>query len=419
MKLANMKVGKRLGLGFGTAVVLSVAIGAMAWWGLGTLDKANGARARQRQKVVTTQSVLTNMATIRGVVLTLAGEKNSEKRAALKSELQVLRTGYRKELDGLRAAEEGAAGKQKLENVEQKIADWRTVNNQIFEFSDKGKNDDAMSIARTTGGVHQAAIETAVKDYMKLCETLVAQANVEGKRIQSMVNWMLGLLTLVVVAFSSGFGLLVTKSIAAPISASMDVVRRISGGDVTQDVPKELQSRKDEMGELASAMQIMTDSLRKLLGGISGGVQTLASSATELSAVSKQTAAGVASMSEKTNAVASAAEEASASTLTVATGMEESSTSLASVASATEEMSATVGDIAANTAKARSISEQATTQAQTITEQMQKLGQAAQEIGAGDGDHHQHLGADQPAGPERDDRSGACGSGGQGIRRGS
>ena len=125
----------------------------------------------------------------------------------------------------------------------------------------------------------------------------------------------------------------------------------------------------------------MKNSLRRLLGGIADGVQTLASSATELSSVSKQTASGTASIAEKARAVAAAAEESSANTLSIASGMEQSSTSLSSVASATEEMSATVGDIAANTGRARSISEQATVQAQTITDQMQKLGQAAQEIG--------------------------------------
>jgi methyl-accepting chemotaxis protein len=86
-------------------------------------------------------------------------------------------------------------------------------------------------------------------------------------------------------------------------------------------------------------------------------------------------------MSEKANGVAVAAEEASAATLSVASGMEQSSASLTSVASATEEMSATVGDIASNTARARVTSEQATSKALVISEQMQKLGLAAQEIG--------------------------------------
>jgi len=125
----------------------------------------------------------------------------------------------------------------------------------------------------------------------------------------------------------------------------------------------------------------MKNSLRRLLGGISNGVHTLATAATELTSVSRQTASGTATMSDKAITVAAAAEEASANTLSIAAGMEQSASNLSSVASATEEMSATVGDISANTAQARVISEKATGQAQSITAQMQKLGQSAQEIG--------------------------------------
>jgi methyl-accepting chemotaxis protein len=51
------------------------------------------------------------------------------------------------------------------------------------------------------------------------------------------------------------------------------------------------------------------------------------------------------------------------------------------VASATEEMTATIGEIAGNSEKARRITEEATRQAARISEQMNHLGQAAQEIG--------------------------------------
>jgi methyl-accepting chemotaxis protein len=44
-------------------------------------------------------------------------------------------------------------------------------------------------------------------------------------------------------------------------------------------------------------------------------------------------------------------------------------------------MSATVGEIAANTAKARATTEQATSKARTVSELVQRLGQAASEIG--------------------------------------
>ncbi len=140
---------------------------------------------------------------------------------------------------------------------------------------------------------------------------------------------------------------------------------------------------KDGDGKAVGALEIITDQtqIARVVKDVQQTAATLASAATELSAVSEQTSTGVTKMSEKADTVAAAAEESSANTTSVAASMEQSSTSLGSVASATEEMSATVGDIAANTAKARNISEQATTQARVVSDQMQKLGQAAQEIG--------------------------------------
>jgi methyl-accepting chemotaxis protein len=125
----------------------------------------------------------------------------------------------------------------------------------------------------------------------------------------------------------------------------------------------------------------MKNNLRKVVQSIAISADSVATASQEISAVSAQTASGVSSMSQKANGVAAAAEQASASTMSVASGMEESSANLISIASATEEMSATVGDIASNTARARATSEQATNKTLTISEQMQKLGLAAQEIG--------------------------------------
>ncbi|MGA7342083.1 MAG: methyl-accepting chemotaxis protein [Terracidiphilus sp.] len=173
--------------------------------------------------------------------------------------------------------------------------------------------------------------------------------------------------------------LMIRKLVIRPLGKSVELANRIANSDLS--AADLLVESEDEIGEATVALNTMKNSLRRLLGGISAGVQSLAAAATELSAVSKETASGTASMSEKAHTVAAAAEEASANTMSIAAGMEQSSSSLSSVASATEQMSATVGDIAANTARGRAISEQASGQAQTIAEQMQKLGQAAQEIG--------------------------------------
>ena len=79
--------------------------------------------------------------------------------------------------------------------------------------------------------------------------------------------------------------------------------------------------------------------------------------------------------------MAAAAEQMTANVNSVAAGMEQTTTNLTSVASATEEMTATISEIAGNSEKARRITEEANRQAARISEQMNQLGQAAQEIG--------------------------------------
>jgi methyl-accepting chemotaxis protein len=230
--------------------------------------------------------------------------------------------------------------------------------------------------------VHGAVVREAIGALSQSAKSLVADDLDSQIKSQSISQWLLSISTLLSMALGIGIAFVFSGKMIGALTPVVDRLKAIAGGDLSgAKLPEKVVARPDELGELARASQTMSDNLRKLLTGIATGVQTLATAATELSAVSKETATGTASMSDRAHTVAAAAEEASANTMSIATGMEQSSSSLASVASATEEMSATVGDISANTAKARSISEQATGQAQTITEQMQKLGLAAQEIG--------------------------------------
>ena len=192
-------------------------------------------------------------------------------------------------------------------------------------------------------------------------------------------NFMLVLLVIgFVLGGMAAFAL--TRSITEPIKECVLFTGLLAQGDFSKDVPDDLRARVDEMGDLARAFHSMVGNTRKLLREVSDGMQTLGSSATELSAVFSQTTLAVKSMSEKTCTVAAAAQEASANTVSVAASMEEASTNLSSVAAATEEMTATVKEIATNAENARRISGLATEQFESISKTMQQLGAAAKEI---------------------------------------
>ena len=227
-----------------------------------------------------------------------------------------------------------------------------------------------------------AATRTIAAELAKSLTGLLVNDVDNQRRTESEAQWILSISTLLALGLGIGVAFIFSGRIVGALSPVVERLQSIASGDLSgAALPEKLRSRTDEFGELASASQTMSDNLRRLLGGISSGAHTLASAATELSAISRQTASGTASMADRAHSVAAAAEQASSNTLSIAAGMEQSSSNLSSVASATEQMSATVGDISANTGKARAISEQASGQAQTITDQMQRLGQAAQEIG--------------------------------------
>jgi methyl-accepting chemotaxis protein len=172
--------------------------------------------------------------------------------------------------------------------------------------------------------------------------------------------------------------LFISADITRPLQHGVAFARKLADGDLTQHL--DIRQR-DEIGQLADAMNEMSEHLRQMFKDIAVGVHTLASSSTELSAVSGQMTSSSKQTSEQSSMVAAAAEEMSVNMTSVAAGMEQTSANINTVATATEEMTATIGDIARNSEKASAITNQAVSQAQDVSSLMGELGRAAREIG--------------------------------------
>jgi methyl-accepting chemotaxis protein len=381
INLADMKVGKRLALGFGICLALTIAIAVMAFWGLASLKHASNDLQNQSDRMLVIKDASVDIANLYLDIWHVVTTRDPQARQDYREQLEKTRATYAAKLAKLKDSGNPEYGREQMGKIEAAVTNAKDLNLKIVNEAMKGDSTKALSEFAGEGAVKGQGIFQAMVDYCAWQQQQVDVTEKDMEKVQSRVYWLLAILILISVVLTVLFSVVVTRSITEPVMLGVSLLQRISGGDISQNVPDNMTVRKDELGELGRAMQTMSENLRRLLSGIADGVQTLAASSTELTAVAKQTASGTASMSEKAHTVAAAAEEASANTTSIAAGMEQSSSSLSSVASATEQMSATVGDISANTSKARVISEQATGQAQTITEQMQKLGQAAQEIG--------------------------------------
>jgi methyl-accepting chemotaxis protein len=168
------------------------------------------------------------------------------------------------------------------------------------------------------------------------------------------------------------------RKVSRPLHRLVNFAVVTAQGDLTQT---HSVSSQDEVGELAQSLLDLSRNLRNLLTDVSHGVQTLATSSSQLSSVSDQMAKNGHQTSANAGGVASAAEQMSANAVSVAAGMEQAASNLTNVAAATEEMTATIGEIASNSERARAITSDATQQAQRVTGLMEDLRQAAQAIG--------------------------------------
>lgn len=376
--LKNMKIGKRLGMGFGMIVLVLVGMAATAIYGLSSLNHLVNLTQEETRKSLTAAKVAEDFQDIMGrLAVTLMLKEKAQKDEMLKK-VEVARGRYKKNLEELKAAATTETGKAMLARVEEAITATREGNLKAVQASLEGY--DAIAMKTYTEQSYPLA-ENLFKIVDELQEWRAKRLGglvEEGHSLYSTLRWLLIVAGFLAVALAIVFGVVLTRSIVRPVGEGVEFAAGMARGDMTQTLKIE---QKDEIGQLARALNEMGTSIRQMVGEINGGVQMLASSSTELSAISGEMASGVMSISDRTSTVAAASEESSANTASVAAGMEQMTANLTSVASATEQMSATIGEIASNSEKARAISGEATQQAQMVSTMMKDLGRAAQEIG--------------------------------------
>jgi methyl-accepting chemotaxis protein len=174
------------------------------------------------------------------------------------------------------------------------------------------------------------------------------------------------------------FAFFMSRSITRPLNLGVAFAGKMAEGDLTQTLEVH---QKDETGVLAGALNQMGQGLRQMMHNISDNVKTLASSSTELTAISKLMSGSAEQTSTRAAMVSAAVEQMSSNMSAVAASMEQTSTNINIVATSAEEMTSTVGEIARNSEKARSITSGAVEQVGLATRKVNELGQAARDIG--------------------------------------
>lgn len=390
MKLANVKIGKKLALLMISGIGSVLCMGAISLWALRAIRSTNEQQQIESEKLVNAQRVGSDLGAVNAIVghITLSqhcenchgvvtgGPRAAEERMAIEG---------RSLMSALKAGENTPEGKKLAGDLESNGTAWLDANLHVLELGTSGKKAESLESYRTDSIPNVGPFHDALGDYLNLQKSRLAERKQQADTLARRMPIPIAFFALLAATLATLLGLAIARSIVKPLKAAVAHLDQVAGGEVSRDVSQEYLNRSDEIGGLGRGMQKMTVALRTMIQTmiqeVSGGIQVLSTSSSELMGTSSHMTSDSRQASDKAHSVSAAAEEMSANITSVAAGMDEATKNLSHVAFATEQMTSTIGEIAQNSEKARSITGEATHQAARITDQINQLGAAAREIG--------------------------------------
>jgi methyl-accepting chemotaxis protein len=296
MNLNRMRIGQRLGLGFGLmALLLAVSLG-VAIQRVGKLEEAKLQVIEMERRAGLAEAWMgqTDLNANRAVAMAKSGYAE----AVVKHfDPMVKATSERiskvqKELEASVSTERGKALMAEIASTRKAYIDQR---NQVFATLKAGDLE---------GG--QRKVETdmlpAVSTYLKALEVFVAYQDelVKATSAQATADAqfarvVLAVMLVVCVAVAMGFGWVITRSVTAPLQQARRSTEAIAQGDLTVDVRAE---GDDELAEMLRGLEQMQQRLRTLVGEIRAGTEGINTASSEI-------AVGSQDLSQRTEEAAS------------------------------------------------------------------------------------------------------------------
>ena len=213
---------------------------------------------------------------------------------------------------------------------------------------------------------------------MTKAENEMAAALERSEAVQKKGTLGLIALTLVALTLASVAGFYMGRYLTKGIFALAHVTKLISQGNLENDVALSYQ---DELGALADDTNIMSENLRNMIRQISAYSDQLTTSSSELNHLAVSMSDEARMMTQKSESVAAASEELSTNMNSVSAVSDEAVSNIHTVSDAAGEISSAITEISDNAGKGNQMTQKAVDRAGRAKERVDKLGDAANEIG--------------------------------------
>jgi len=369
----KLKVGAKLGLGFGIVLLTFVVSGVLNYMRLSTIRE--NAEKITRLRIPTMEA-----ARVAADRLDYAG--NKVRQGILSGTDPVRRAAAQKAFDdGWDVVDQQIAkldelaprftlqeNRDRVAKLKEGLPKVRRAQQATIDDAANGGKDGVLRAGNEYTDKVTPVVDENTKvldDLAQSFDKLIEENAAELAAANNGALWTMVVSTLVALVAGIVVSLFLSRKISTAAGSVLRQAEAIAKGDLTDEEMRVIS--EDELGDLTRAVNKMHVNLREIIQSISENAQNLGNASEEFSAVSQQISAN----SEETSAQAS----------TVTTATEQVSRGLQTVATSTEEMSSTIKEIAKSATEAAKVAEGAMRTAAETNAIVAKLGESSAEIG--------------------------------------
>lgn len=305
MRIANMKIGTRLGAGFGLILLLVAVMGII---GVMRLENINGASRHLVDDSLSKQRAAQNwlMGTTVNASRTLALVKASNTETQ-----EFFQKGISAESKKITEIQKGIEDRISTDKEKELFADvaknrssYISIRKSILEVKAGGNVDEANQMIESKMVPALDAYENSVRDVLAHYENEVklADESITADYVSGRMTMIIG--TLIAILLGAIIAWRLTTGITRPLKEALILAEAVAEGDLT--ARSSLPPTLDEPGLLLSALRSMQENLARTVTQIRMGTDTIATASSEI-------ASGNLDLSSRTEQQASSLEETASS----------------------------------------------------------------------------------------------------------
>jgi len=303
---ANLKIGVRLGLGFGLVVLMLCIVSVISFTRLGALNTAIDSVVHDRvPKVKAVDDAIARTLDNGRLVCNILLFKDQADIDKAMADIQANRNKNSEELNALEKKINSEKGKELFKLVMEHRAKLSQMYDKFYAALKVDKAQATEVLLKEFAPVN-ADVWHALEKFGDYQEDLMGKAGTEATEMASAAETLVLILSGVAIFLAIGITWWIIRSVLSQLGGEPDYARemvvRLSEGDLTM----QLQTKPKDNSSLLFAMKTMIGKLSQVVSDVNSGAQALASASEEVSATAQ-------SLSQAASEQAAGVEETSAS----------------------------------------------------------------------------------------------------------